>query len=338
MAHGGRPRRTGLDVLRAAAATWENDEQDVGYLARLFTSTSLPYKDPGDVRSWGRRNGKLSLTVQPGMITDEAGEPHSLGLPYGTVPRLLLTWLSTEAVRTRSPELLLGSSLAEFMRTLGLQPSGGKNGTISRLRKQAERLFMATLTMRWEDEDSTTGLRLGVANGHRLWRTDRQISPPAPPVGQLSILPAAGSKPAFVLLSHEFYTEVIEHPVPLDLGALRALGGSPLRLDIYAWLTYRMSTLQRRTQVPWASLREQFGSSNADTVNGRAQFRKDFLAAMREVLLLYREARVEIERDGLVLSPSPTHVLPKGLRAIANTKRKGGFPGQQLSGPSTRGL
>jgi hypothetical protein len=317
MATAGRPRRTQLDVARAAAQLWEQHDQDIGYLARLFTSTSLPYKDPGDVRSWGRRNGKLSLTVQPGMVTDENGEPRSLGLPFGTVPRLLLTWMSTEAVRTRSQELLLGSSLAEFMRTLGLQPSGGKNGTITRLRKQAERLFMATLTMQWEDDDSTTGLRLGVANGHRLWRTDKQIASPAPAANQLALLPSAGGKPAFVLLSHEFYTEVIEHPVPLDLGALRALGGSPLRLDVYAWLTYRMSSLQRRTQVPWAALREQFGSSNADTVNGRAQFRKDFLAALREVLVVYREAQVEVERAGVVLLPSRTHVPPKGLRAIS---------------------
>lgn len=29
MANGGRPRRTELDVLRAAAATWENDDQDM---------------------------------------------------------------------------------------------------------------------------------------------------------------------------------------------------------------------------------------------------------------------------------------------------------------------
>jgi Plasmid encoded RepA protein len=314
----GRPRRTQLDVVRAATRLWEQDEQDIGYLARLFTSTSLPYKDPGDVRSWGRRNGKLSLTVQPGMVTDENGDPRSLGLPFGTVPRLLLTWMSTEAVRTRSAELILGASLAEFMRQLGLQPSGGKNGTITRLRKQAERLFMATLTMCWEDEEATSGLRLGVATGHRLWKTDSQMATTkSTPKAQLSLFPSAGGKQAFVVLSHEFFTEVIEHPVPLDLGALRTLRGSPLRLDVYAWLTYRMATLRRRTQVPWVALREQFGSSNADTVNGRAQFRKDFLAALREVLLVYRDAHVDVDREGVILSPSRTHVLPKGLHALA---------------------
>ena len=140
--------------------------------------------------AWGRRNGALSLTVQPGMVTDPDDTTRSLGYPFGTVPRLLLTWLSTEAVRTKSQELVLGSSLAEFMRALGLQPSGGRNGTITRLRKQAERLFMATLTMYWDGEDSTAGLRLGVANGYRLWKSDRE--------GQLSFMPS------FVRLSGEF--------------------------------------------------------------------------------------------------------------------------------------
>jgi hypothetical protein len=73
---------------------------------------------------------------------------------------------------------------------------------------------MATLTMHWEGEDSTAGLPLGVAKGYRLWKSDRE--------GQLSFTPS------FVRLSGEFYKEVTEHPVPLDLGALRALGGSPL--------------------------------------------------------------------------------------------------------------
>ena len=68
MSGGGRPHRTTLDVVRAAAELWDQDEQDVGYLARLFTQTSLPYKDPGDVPAWGRRNGALSLTVQPGSM------------------------------------------------------------------------------------------------------------------------------------------------------------------------------------------------------------------------------------------------------------------------------
>lgn len=303
-----RPKRSDLELLCAAAELWDAEDQEIGYLARLFTQTSLPYRDPGDVPAWGRRNGSLVLVVQPGMTINRDGIPTPLGYPFGTVPRLLLTWLSTEAVRTKSPELLLGSSLAEFMRSLDLTPTGGKNGTITRLRKQMERLFQATLSVRWEGDGSReAGGRLNVASAYDLWWADRDLEQPA-------LLPST------VRLSTDFYREVVEHPVPLDVGALRALRGSALRLDIYAWLTYRMSYLARSTTVPWASLKAQFGSNLADTKQGRAQFRRDFERNLREVVLVYREATVEATPAGVLLRPSLTHVPFRGLRALRNAR------------------
>lgn len=297
-----RPKRSELALLRAAAELWDTDGE-TGYLARLFTQTSLPYRDPGDVAAWGRRNGDLVLTVQPGMTIDENGEPRSIGYPFGTVPRLLLTWLSTEAVRTRSPELTLGDSLSDFMRQLGMTPTGGRNGTITRLAKQMERLFQASLSVRWEGTaNRRTGARLNVASAYDLWWTDREPDRP-------SLLPST------VQLSGEFFKEVTEHPVPLNLDALRALRGSALRLDIYAWLTYRMSYLRRRTEIPWGSLRTQFGSQLAETKQGRSQFRRDFERHMREVLLVYRDANVETSPAGVVLLPSPTHVARRALQS-----------------------
>ena len=48
------------------------------------------------------------------------------GLPFGSYPRLLLAWLSTEIVRTRRRELELGRSMAHFLDRLGLPRSGGR--------------------------------------------------------------------------------------------------------------------------------------------------------------------------------------------------------------------
>ena len=63
-------------------------------------------------------------------------------LPFGNLPRLLMAWLSTEAVRTQSRELVLGRSLSEFMRSLGINSdSGGARGEQTRLRNQMNRLF-----------------------------------------------------------------------------------------------------------------------------------------------------------------------------------------------------
>ena len=48
-------------------------------------------------------------------------------LPFGNIPRLLLAWVSTEAVRTQSRVLVLGASLSEFMRKVGLDLIRGSN-------------------------------------------------------------------------------------------------------------------------------------------------------------------------------------------------------------------
>ena len=51
-------------------------------------------------------------------------------LPYGNIPRLLLAWVCTEAVRTQCRVLALGRrSLSEFMRKLDIySSSGGSTG------------------------------------------------------------------------------------------------------------------------------------------------------------------------------------------------------------------
>ncbi|MEV0032799.1 replication protein RepA [Nocardia sp. NPDC050793] len=290
--------------MRAAAEVWDG-EQEVGYLARVFTQTSLPYRDPGDVRAWGRRNGDLSLTVQPGMTTDDNNKPVSIGYPYGTMPRLILTFLSTEAVRTGSPDIVLGESLTDFMGAMGLTATGGKNGSLTRMRTQSHRLFNATLTIEYKgDANRRIGAKLHVASAYNIWcGTEEQPSPFS----------------STVRLSDEFYREVTAHPVPLDMNAIKALGGSALRLDIYAWLTYRMFSVKRTTTVPWESLMVQFGSA-ADTSDRRRrhQFRRDFTDALKQVLVVYPQANVDTTDTGVVLRPGLTHVpISPGLRALA---------------------
>ncbi|GAB2559416.1 replication protein RepA [Nocardia heshunensis] len=300
-----RPKRSPLDIVRAAAEVWDG-EQEVGYLARVFTQTSLPYRDPGDVPAWGRRNGDLSLTVQPGMTTDENNKPQSIGYPYGTMPRLILTFLSTEAVRTGSQDIVLGNSLTDFMNSMGLAATGGKNGSLTRMRNQSHRLFNATLTIEYKgDANRKVGAKLSVASAYNIWcgGEDEQSSLSA----------------STVHLSDEFFREVTAHPVPLDMNAIKALGGSALRLDVYAWLTYRMFSVNRPTTVPWESLMVQFGSAaESSDRRRRYQFRRDFTAALNQVVTVYPQANVEPTDAGVVLRPGLPHIpMVPGFRTLA---------------------
>lgn len=301
MAHAAHTR-----VAREAADLWlTDDDREIRFLANLFTQVSLPYKDPGDdLRVWGRRNGDLVLTVVPGADYDDNDRPVSIGYPYGTMPRLLLAWLSTEAVRTRDARIGLGDSLTSFLQELGMAATGGKNGTILRLRTQMNRLFRANMSVQLKGDPSRdTGGSVSVASSYNLWWGTNAAQP--------SLLPST------VTLTQEFFHEVCRSPVPLDLGALRALRGSAQRLDIYSWLTYRMSYLSKPTLIPWESLRAQFGANFKDTRQGRSQFKRDFCRHLDQVLDVYPQARVEVTDTGLLLFPSRTHVPFRGLRAIA---------------------
>lgn len=81
------------------------------------------------------------MTIQPGYVIDKNNNPKSIGLPYGTKPRLVMAFIATEAVRTRSQEIVLGNSLSQFMQRLDLTPTGGRWGTIPMLKEQMKRLF-----------------------------------------------------------------------------------------------------------------------------------------------------------------------------------------------------
>ena len=87
-------------------------------MARLMALCSLPRTNPGNRLQYVRCNGPYTLVMSATGL-------HKL--PFGNLPRLLLTWCCTEAVRTQSRELVLGTSLPEFMRTLGMAPIGGWN-------------------------------------------------------------------------------------------------------------------------------------------------------------------------------------------------------------------
>ena len=118
-------------------------DADLGFMARLLALCSLPRTNPGDRKEYVRRNGPYALAMTAGV---------NARLPYGNLPRLLLAWVCTEAVRTQSRELVLGRSLYEFMHKLGLTDrSSGANGERTRLRNQMRRLFSCSVSLVYAD-------------------------------------------------------------------------------------------------------------------------------------------------------------------------------------------
>jgi hypothetical protein len=272
--------------LRSESA---QDAEALGFMAKFLVQTTLPHRQQSGTQ-YIRTDGNLTL-----LISDVSGH----GLPFGSYPRLILIWMTTEAVRTSNRELELGRSLSMFMAQLGLQATGGHWGTIPRFRDQMQRLVGAAISTRWSDGANghkySGGENLLLADRFNLWWTPQRLQ---------TELPVRSS----VTLSANFFEQLVAAPVPLDMRAIRALKKSPLALDLYAWATRRVSYLSRPTLISWEALRGSFGAGYADTPQGRSCFRGKAIEAFRRVVMVYPALKIENHENGLLLRPSEPHI------------------------------
>ncbi len=281
--------RANLDrLITDALAIEAQDAKEagaLGYMARALVQATLPHSKP-DSHEFERRNGAFTLVMLA---------PSKIGLPYGVIPRLMMAWMTTEAVRTKQRELVLGESMSEFMGQLDMLPTGGRWGSITRLRDQSRRLFTTSVSCFFEGENAAGESGFRIADRHLLW-----WDPQSP--NQKSLFNST------VMLSERFYEEVRTSPVPIDMRAMKALKKSPLALDIYFWLTYRLSYLRQARVIPWAALQMQFGASYGADARGLRDFKRAFLRELKKVSILYPKAKVSEDDNGLFLQPSATHI------------------------------
>ena len=263
-----------------------------GFMARLMTLCSLPRSNPGKRDRYVRKNGPYMLVMIAG------GEVPKL--PYGNLPRLLLAWVTTEAVRTQSRELVLGRSLSEFMRTLGINStSGGARGEQTRLRNQMDRLFNAYVSLIYKDESGKATVNALIADRTEFW-----WNPKRPDESSLW-----ESK---IELGEKFFQEIIRRPVPLDMNTLKALKRSALGLDLYLWLTYRTFALKRPLALSWPQVYRQFGAhpdkaSNKRTVDA---FRTKCLRELKKIKLAWPGLNYTTAHGALFLLPSIPVIPP----------------------------
>lgn len=137
---------------------------------------------------------------------------------------MLVSFLTTEAVRTKERQVVLGSSLSGFMREIGLLPTGGRWGTIPRPKEQMTRLFACSISCSYTAGNDLSLNNVTIADKANLW-----WEPKSP--DQTTLWDST------VVLSERFFSEITENPVPLDIRALKLLKRSPMALDVYLWLS-----------------------------------------------------------------------------------------------------
>ena len=258
-------------------------------MARTMALCSLPRSNPGNRLQYKRVNGPFTL------IMYSSGETK---LPFGNFPRLILAWVSTEAVRTQNRVLILGSSLAKFMRELGVYSSGGGN-VHTKLRNQMKRLFGCTVQLTYKEENGEATVNTVIADRTEFWWNERKPD-------QSSLWDSK------IELSEKFFNEIISHPVPLDMNTLTALKRSSLGLDLYLWLVYRTFALRAPQRITWKQVYRQFGSDPvkaSDNVTVQ-NFRREVLRELKKIKLAWPDLNYSTAPGVLILHPSTPSIAP----------------------------
>ena len=277
---------TRFDQVNQLVGASEADP-DLGFMARMMALCSLPRTNPGNRHQYKRVNGPYKLVMIAGADNK---------LPYGNLPRLLVAWVCTEAVRTQSRELILGSSLSEFMGKLGMDSIGGAR---TRLRNQMRRLFNAHVQLIYEDKLGEASVSSSVADRTEFW-----WNPKRPAERMLW-----NSK---IRVGEDFFNEIIRHPVPIDMNTLQALKRCSLGLDLYLWLVYRTFALRAPLRLSWRQVYRQFGLHPDKASDKRTvlDFRRKVLRELKKIKIAWPDLNYSTAPGVLILLPSTPAIAP----------------------------
>ena len=265
----------------AALNVEQPDLQTILYQHTVFCQTSLPYRNPGDeARTWERINGDVHLKVLAGeAMHPDKGRLVEVGLPFGPKCRMVLMHINQRALVTESPYVEVEDTLSKFVRNVLQLDSKGRNMRV--VKDQLARLSASSIRLGIVRDGHAVTVNSQIVTAFDVWfpKDDRQ-----------RVL-----WPSTVSLSLDYFQSLMNHAVPLEEAHIAALSHSSLALDIYAWLAQRLHRIPvgKPARVSWVALHSQFGQGyNPEYMS---KFRQVFRVALKEVLTLYKAARVEEE-------------------------------------------
>jgi len=288
-------------IVEAAVLVREEEPsaEELAFMARELVQCTLPHSDPGQVPFWSRRNGNFMLSMQSGV---DPLKNRLIGYPYGSIPRLLLFFLTSEALRKGDRRIVLGASYNEFLRQVGysVHTGGGKRGDATRVKQQATRLFNTRISFIYGEPEGHqpeqqrpaiqhAARHMNVATNVLFWWDTKKPD-------QLGLWENS------IELSEEFFKAITAAPVPLDTRALKALKRSPLALDLYAWSTHKALAVHRKGKkqfVPWRYLAAQFGSDYKNHLD----FKRKALVTLKRIQQVYPGLKLQVATGGVIVLP-----------------------------------
>jgi hypothetical protein len=263
---------------------------------------SLPVRRPADEHApIIRQDGQYTLVINPKPVVSRVGDQQtlrSLGVPYGSLPRLVLIHIMTEAVRTQSRHVKLGDSFAEWMRRMGFRTiSYGPRGSATLIKDQLDRLLACEWMIRWDSPALQGEREFGIKEiklTNEYAGIDRKN----------------GTFLREILMTEPFFEHLREHAVPLNETAIRQIRDSATALDLYTWLAYRLPRLNthRPATISWQQLAVHFGNDGTHIRKFRQTVRD---AWERQVSAVYPEARADFDTTVIRLYASPPPLQQK---------------------------
>ena len=220
-----------IEGIALVRSNREEGKQTLCFSSRPFILCGLPLRPlPKGQMLFERRNGNFVLQI--------TGHP-DFGVPYGQ-DRIVPIFLATLAVRQQSQTIRFRSA-GEMLDTFGMHKGGFE---YRRLVAAFERIFGATMFFGTETSKGSARVvqrsRFNFLREARIWYArepdSKRISDEFDNV---------------IVLSDEFYSEIVSHPIPTDLDAVKALTASPGLVGPVHVAFVSMLCVERRRANPY---------------------------------------------------------------------------------------
>jgi hypothetical protein len=286
-------------IAREVIETDTPAPENLRYMPTPLAICGLPYKKLNtDGKEFVREQGRMRIVVTPGSLTDPNGKRILQPIPYGPKARLIMAHLSTEALRNRSPIIEVAPSFTAFLRDLGFDRRGGERGNIKPFKEQLQALAACRMEIAAWDGKQSASVDVKPFSKMQLWFSDNP--------DQQSLWTST------IQFSKDFYEQLQNHALPIDMRVLKALSNSARRLDLVMWITYRITRLETNFVLGWNPLKLQFGEGYARDRDFRAALVED-LAALKE---LFPKLPVKLSEHGLSMEPVEPSALAIPKRII----------------------
>lgn len=281
-----------IEQLELVRQKRESRVQSLGFGARPFVLCGLPVRRPPSGQLlYERRNGRFVLQV--------TGHP-KYGLPWGQ-DRLVPIFLATLAIRQQRQTITFRSA-AQMLDTFGLQQGGSQ---YRRLLDSFQRVFGATIFFGTDTQRERALVihqsRFNFMTEARIWYSRDAFQETL-----------TGGFENTIVLSDEFYQEIMSHGIPTDLEAVKSLSSAPAALDLFMWLSYRCFVAKREERVRLFERCGLVGQLGSISYARPRKFREKLKRWLKLVRVMWAECPARVSEDGTALLVAPAiAVFPK---------------------------